>query len=42
MESQPCSKALKEVMAQRINDASYPFDDFRNPIDSLSKEQAFT
>ena len=42
MESQPCSKALKEVMAQRINDASYPFDDFRNPIDSLSKEPAFT
>ena len=42
MESQPYSKALKEVIVQRIYDGSYSFGYHGETIDSLSKQPAFT
>ena len=42
MESQPYSKALKEVIVQRIYDGSYSFNYHGETIDSLSKQPAFT
>lgn len=42
IENLPCEQAVKDWMTQLIYSGSYSFDYYGNPIDSLSKQPAFT
>ena len=42
IESLPCEQAVKDWLTQLTNSGSYSFSYYGNPIDSLSKQPAFT